>query len=126
MHSYEPGLKTPARRLRGDAGAAEQRLWWLLRRKQILGVQFYRQKPLLRYVVDFYAPAAALIVEVDGAQHATDSGLAADARRTVALEMLGLKVIRFDNLQVLRETAAVMEEIYRVVSERLPGIVSHD
>jgi very-short-patch-repair endonuclease len=119
VHSYEPGLKTPARGLRSDASTAEQRLWWRLRRKQVLGVQFYRQKPLLRYVVDFHGPAARLVVEVDGSQHLTEAGLLADARRTSKLEALGLKVIRFDNLQVLRETAAVMEEIYRVVSERL-------
>ncbi|MGO1002188.1 endonuclease domain-containing protein [Lysobacter sp. CA196] len=119
MHSYEPRLKTPARRLRSGASAAEQRLWWLLRRKQMLGVQFYRQKPLVGYVVDFYAPAVGLVIEVDGSQHMSDSGLMADARRTAALETLGLRVIRFDNLQVLNETTAVMEEIYRVVSERL-------
>ncbi|ALN78334.1 endonuclease domain-containing protein [Lysobacter antibioticus] len=122
MHSYEPRLKTPARRLRSGASAAEQRLWWRLRRKQMSGVRLYRQKPLLRDIVDFYAPAARSIVGVDGAQHMTDSGLAADARRTAELETLGLKVIRFDNLQVLKETVAVMEQIHRVVSERLPGV----
>jgi len=105
--------------LRGALSVAEQRLWHLLRRKRVLGVQVYRQKPLLGYVVDFYAPAAGLAIEVDGSQHATGPGLRADARRTAALETLGLEVIRFDNLQVLNETAAVMEEIYRVVQRRL-------
>ena len=32
-------------------------------------VQFYRQKSIGSYVVDFYAPAARLVVEVDGSQH---------------------------------------------------------
>ncbi|WP_057972037.1 endonuclease domain-containing protein [Lysobacter antibioticus] len=122
MHSYEPRLKTPTRHLRSGASAAEQRLWWRLRREQMSGVRFYRQKPLLRCIVDFYALAARSIVGVDGAQHKTDSGLAADARRTAELETLGLKVIRFDNLQALKETTAVMQEIHRVVSERLPGV----
>jgi very-short-patch-repair endonuclease len=40
-----------------------------LRRKQILGVQFYRQKPIGNYIADFYAPAAKLVVELDGARH---------------------------------------------------------
>ena len=40
-----------------------------LRRKQMLGVQFYRQKPVGNYIADFYAPAARLVVEVDGSQH---------------------------------------------------------
>lgn len=100
---------------------AEQRLWYLLRRKQVCGVQFYRQKPVLAYILDFYAPAAGLVIEVDGSQHLSAEGLEADARRTEALGSLGPTVIRFDNLQVLNETAAVMEEVFRVVSQRVRG-----
>jgi hypothetical protein len=37
---------------------AESRLWHRVRRKQILGVQFYWQKPIGPYIVDFYASAA--------------------------------------------------------------------
>ena len=48
---------------------AEHRLWFRLRRKQLLGLQFYRQKPIGKYIVDFYAPAVALVIEVDGGQH---------------------------------------------------------
>ena len=47
---------------------AEHRLWFRLRRKQLLGVQFYRQKPIGKYIVDFYSPAVALVIEVDGGQ----------------------------------------------------------
>ncbi|MGO1069871.1 endonuclease domain-containing protein [Lysobacter sp. CA199] len=119
MRPYERVLKNPSRRLRRGLSAAEARLWFLVPRQQVLGVPFYRQKPLLGYIVDFYAPAAGLVIEVDGAQHLTQSGRIADSRRTSDLERLGLVVIRFDNLQVLNETVAVMEEIYRVVRGRL-------
>ncbi len=60
MLKYNPQLKTKARTLRITLTDAEQRLWERLRRKQILGVQFYRQKPIGNYIVDFYAPAARL------------------------------------------------------------------
>jgi very-short-patch-repair endonuclease len=70
MLKYNPRLKAKARGLRSALTDAEQRLWNRLRRKQILGVQFYRQKPIGNYIVDFYAPAARLVIEVDGAQHA--------------------------------------------------------
>ena len=53
---------------------AEQLLWSRLRRKQILGLQFYRQKPLLNYIVDFYCPAVNLVIECDGGQHYTAEG----------------------------------------------------
>ncbi len=48
--------------------AVEHRLWFRLRRKQLLGVQFYRQKPIGKCIVDFYGPAVALVIEVDGGQ----------------------------------------------------------
>lgn len=97
---------------------AEQLLWHRLRRKQIQGVQFYRQKPLLSFVVDFYCPAAKLVVELDGGQHFEAEHQAKDQGRDAALAGLGLRVLRFDNRQVLLETAAVLAMIDAVVRER--------
>jgi very-short-patch-repair endonuclease len=119
MQPYDSRLKLPSRRLRTAMTDAEQRLWFRVRRKQLVGVQFYRQKPLLHYIVDFFAPAAGLVVEVDGGQHADAEAVMRDTRRGAALASLGLRVIRFDNLQVLRETDAVVESIYDVVMERV-------
>ena len=118
MQPYDRNLKSASRRLRSTMTDGEQRLWLRLRRRQLLGVRFYRQKPLLSYIADFYAPAARLIVEVDGGQHFLHATIAADHRRTAVLEGLGLRVMRFDNRQVLLELDAVMEEIWRVVAER--------
>ena len=53
---------------------AERTLWQRLRRRQIHGLQFYRQKPLLNYIVDFYCPQAALVIELDGSQHLESEG----------------------------------------------------
>jgi hypothetical protein len=47
MRAYNPKLKSTARALRTNLTDSEQLLWSHLRRKQILGVQFYRQKPLV-------------------------------------------------------------------------------
>ncbi len=96
---------------------AEQILWQRLRRKQILGIQFYRQKPILNFIVDFYCSAASLVVECDGGQHYMDDGLEAD--RDEALVELGLIVLRFSNRQILVETDAVVNQIYCVVKQRL-------
>ena len=68
MLAYKPQLKPPARRLRAAMTDAEHRLWFRVGRKELLGVQFYRQKPIDKYIVDFYAPAVALVIEVDGGQ----------------------------------------------------------
>lgn len=45
MQPYNKNLKLSSRDLRSNMTDAEQCLWQRLRRKQILGLQFYRQKP---------------------------------------------------------------------------------
>jgi very-short-patch-repair endonuclease len=97
---------------------AEQALWHQLRRKQIQGLQFYRQKPLLSYIVDFYCPAAKLVIELDGSQHFEADHLIKDQNRDAALANTGLTILRFDNRQVLLEMQAVLEVINEAVEKR--------
>ncbi|MDA8431295.1 MAG: endonuclease domain-containing protein [Geobacteraceae bacterium] len=115
---YSRNLKQPSRDLRKGMTEAEQRLWPYLRGRQILGIQFYRQKPLGPYIVDFYAPAARLVIELDGSQHYEEDHARRDADRDANLSSQGLSVLRFDNLHVLQETEAVLEEILRICGER--------
>lgn len=98
---------------------AERYLWSKLRGKQILGVQFYRQKPIGSYVADFFGPAAKLVIEVDGSQHFEPVPAHYDKLRTDFLNSSGLEVLRFDNRQVLLETEAVMNRIFDIVQQRL-------
>ncbi len=113
MLNYKRNLKAPSRVLRTDMTEAEQFLWSRLRRKQLRGVQFYRQKPLDHFIVDFFAPAAKLVIEVDGSQHLEAEHRERDQQRDLFLVERGLKVLRFDNRQVLCETDSVVEEILR-------------
>ena len=119
MQPYNKYLKLPSRDLRNNMTDAEQLLWQRLRRKQILGLQFYRQKPILNFIVDFYCPAANLIIECDGGQHYTEDGRSADQIRDQALSELGLVVVRYSNRQILTEIDGVVEQIYCVVEQRL-------
>ena len=96
---------------------AELKLWSRLRGKQICGVQFYRQKPIGPYIVDFYAPAAKLVVEADGSQHLTAPGLSNDAVRDGYLRERGLHVLHFDDRQVLREIDSVVTAIWQAIAE---------
>ncbi len=119
MLKYNSKLKENARALRSGMTDSEQRLWSRLRRKQVLGVQFYRQKPIGDYIVDFHAPRAGLVVEVDGSQHLEAMQTNHDRQRTAFLESQGLRVLRFDNSQVLQELDGVIEEIYRAVAKEI-------
>ena len=98
---------------------AEQLLWHHVRRKQIQGVQFNRQKPLLGFIVDFYCTKARLVIELDGGQHFESAYQEKDAVRDQALTALGLRVLRFDNRQVLLETDSVVAQIDGIVREQL-------
>jgi len=123
LKPYRQDLKKLARRLRKQMTDAELKLWSRIRRKQICGVQFYRQKPLLDFIVDFYAPSVDLVIEVDGGQHLQPEHQRHDTLRDERLEEIGLWVLRFDNLQVLQEIDAVVERIYDIVEQRRS---SHD
>ena len=115
--SYNRTLKLRSRILRREMTDAEQLLRLRLRRKQLMGVQFYRQKPIGNYVVDFCAPRSKIVVEVDGSQHHEPAAMKADAERDEYLSGLGLNVLRFDNLQVLRETESVLDTIRMAIAK---------
>ena len=66
---YNKNLKINARNLRSNQTTAEILLWSRVRRKKLHNIQFYRQKPLGNFIVDFYAPQAKLVIEIDGSQH---------------------------------------------------------
>ena len=114
---YQTPLRRKARALRAAPTNAEQRLWHRLNRRQLLGVQFYRQRPLGSYIVDFYSPILRLVIEVDGSQHLAPEGQQYDHQRDAWLRQQGLTVIRFDNLQVLQHTDAVVEAILQKMRE---------
>jgi very-short-patch-repair endonuclease len=122
MQPYNKNLELPSRDLRNNMTDTEQWLWQRLCRKQILGLQFYRQKPILNFIVDFYCSAAKLVIECDGKQHDAEDGHLADRIRDQALSELRLVVLRFSNRQILTETDAVVELIYGVAKQGLESL----
>ena len=105
-------LRTFARALRAKQTDAEQLLWKLLRNRQVADTKFRRQHPIDNYILDFYSHEHKLAIELDGSQHFEEAGKAKDRLRTDYLYKQGIKVLRFDNRQMLTETEAVLEAIY--------------
>jgi len=116
---YSGKLKEIARTLRRNMTESEQVLWSRLRGKQLLGVQFYRQKPIGNYIVDFFAPRAELVVEVDGSQHFMMDHPEKDRERDRYLMSRGIRVLRFNSRAVLRDTDSVVEAIHQAMQQRL-------
>ena len=89
--SHTANLAPIARALRATPAFTEAQLWQELRGSR-LGVAFRRQVVIDRYIVDFCAPSAKLVVEVDGGYHAQRQRT--DARRDRRLGELGYRVVR--------------------------------
>jgi len=111
MLPYNENLKQPSRQLRENMTDAEKHLWAKIRMKQLKRYQFYRQKPIGDYIVDFFCPRAKLVVEVDGSQHFSDEMTEYDQIRDEYLNSLGLRVLRFTNTEVLINIKGVVESI---------------
>lgn len=110
-----------ARTLRREMTREERRLWYEFLRRHPL--KFYRQKVLGDYIADFYCHQAKLVIELDGGQHYEPAGQQYDRVRTQALERMGLRVIRFSNLDVTRNFDGVCQQIQQVLDQRLPPAV---
>jgi very-short-patch-repair endonuclease len=117
MLPYNKNLKQPSRQLRENMADAERHLWSKVRMKQLKGRQFYRQKPIGDYIVDFYCPKAKLVIEVDGSQHFSDEVTSYDRIRDECLSSLGLRVLRFTNTEVLTNAEGVLERISEHMEE---------
>jgi very-short-patch-repair endonuclease len=101
-----------ARKLRGSSTDAERRMWSALRDRRLAKYKFRRQHPIGPYVVDFACTRHALVIELDGSQHADDT---ADACRTAFLKKQGWRVIRFWNNEILSNASGVIEAILRTL-----------
>jgi very-short-patch-repair endonuclease len=112
----KPKTLAAARRLRREMTPAEEVLWFHMRAGQMAGLRFRRQHPIGSFVVDFYCPAAKLIVEIDGDTH--DGTEEYDASRTEWLVSQGFEVIRFTNDDVHGNLSAVLDQILAVCERR--------
>jgi len=92
---------------------AEKKMWINIRVKQLKGRQFYRQKIIGNYIVDFYCPKAKLVIELDGGQHYTNKGKNRDEERDTYLRGLGLEVLRFSDRDFLKNQSGVLKEIWK-------------
>ena len=111
MLPFNKNLKPYARELRKNMTEAAQLLWSKIRRKQIKDYQFYRQKNIGNYIVDFYCPAAKVIIELDGGQHSFPEAQEKDRQRDAYLTSLGFTVLRFSNQEIFANMNGVLQRI---------------
>ena len=115
-HRIRPAQTARVRELREDATIPECLLWSRLRAGRSPGAKWRRQAAIGNYIVDFYCPAARLVVEIDGMSH--DDRARYDYERSRYLEGRGLRVLRYTNDQALADLDAIAEDIARQVAVR--------
>ncbi len=108
------GQKTDvARVLRQRSTDAERIMWRLLRDRQLDGVKFRRQVPIGPFIADFASIEQQLVIELDGGQHAESLS---DAKRDDFLAARGWRVVRFWNMDILKNREGVLESIQAAIT----------
>jgi len=113
---YLESLKKVARNNRSKPTQAEFIMWQHLRKNKF-GCKFTRQKPINRFVLDFYCSKLLLCIEIDGESHLNRQNY--DLERDKFLEnCLGIKTIRFSNDEVLNDFLKVKEKLLPFIKGR--------
>jgi very-short-patch-repair endonuclease len=110
---YRRDLRRRAQSMRRDPSPAERKLWYELLRD--LPVKFTRQKPLGRYIADFYCASRMLVIELDGDSHFNERAERYDQSRTAALASQGIRVVRVTNADVMQNFEGVCARIMQIL-----------
>ncbi|MFI5253058.1 MAG: endonuclease domain-containing protein [Bacteroidota bacterium] len=115
---YNKNLKILARNLRNHSTLSEVLLWQQLKGKQLCGYDFHRQKPIDKYIIDFYCSELSLAIEIDGRSH--DEKYDEDVARQQRLESLGVHLLRFTDRDVKHNLAGVVTAIEEWINTHAP------
>jgi len=112
---YNKNLKDFSKILRGNSTFSEVLLWNELKAGKLRGYKFNRQKPLSKYIADFYCKKISLIIEVDGYTH--NEKQQKDKERQKSLEKMGINFLRFDDMEIKFDMLNVLRKIEDFISE---------
>ena len=112
---YNPKLKPLAKKLRKDMTFGEVLLWNELKRDQLFGFDFDRQRCINNYIVDFYCKDLMLAVEIDGMSHNHEEAFAKDEIRQRKLDSFGIRVIRFTEAEMKYDMTNVIRALEGII-----------
>jgi len=114
--SYNPKLVEKARENRRNQTTAEKKMWSILQNRQLENYKFLRQKPLNNFIADFYCAELMLVIEVDGDSHIKQREY--DMLRSEKLEEYGIKVIRYQNNEIMSN----LDSVYKDLKEKIKNL----
>ena len=113
---YLDELRILSRNNRKNPTDAEYKIWNTILNNRKLQQKFLRQKPIGKYILDFYCSKLLLAIEIDGDSH--DKKYWQDKNRDWYMEIRGIKTVRFTNEHVLNKINEVFGEILEVIKSR--------
>lgn len=113
---YVSSLTQMANHNRKNPTEAEKKMWDDYLSRDKTGFRFLRQKPIYRFIVDFYCVRLSLAIEIDGNSH--NKKKETDIERDKFLECIGIKTIRFTNDQVLNDPEYIKSVLVPLLLKR--------
>ena len=111
---YRGSLTFMSNKNRKNQTDAEKIIWDKVLSRDKTGFRFLRQKPIDRFIVDFYCSKLSLAIEIDGASHIRKKGT--DDLRDKFLKQIGITTLRFTNEEVIND----IEKIKNKIDEMIP------
>jgi len=112
---YDYKLVKLARKLRNNSTFSEVLLWNVIKNKQLRGYKFLRQKPIDKYIVDFFCHDLMLAIEIDGASH--DYKISQDKERQRNIERFGISFIRFLDIDVKTNIDGILQYLNKWIDK---------
>ena len=113
---YLEELRTLSRDNRKSATKTENILWYKVLKNKKTGFKFLRQKPLDRFILDFYCKELQLVIEVDGSSH--DKRKNYDEARDEFLRNLNIETLRISTEDIMTNLNKVNYEIKKFIEVR--------
>ena len=120
---YNPKLKELAKKLRKDMTLSEVLLWNEIKQNKMFRFDFDRQRPIDEYIVDFYFKDLMLAIEIDGCSHEAEEIYKKDISRQDRLESLGVRFLRFNDLDIKKNLNGVLGRIESWIKEHQNDLV---
>ena len=116
---YWDDLTFMAKQNRKNSTDAEKKMWNDYLSRDKTGFRFLRQKPIHRFILDFYCSKLNLAIEIDGNSHRKKKWT--DSERDKFLHQIGIETIRFTNEQVLNNPKYIKSILNPLLSKRGKG-----
>ena len=111
MYPHNHTLTELAQELRKNMTPEEKHLWYDF--LKFLPMTVKRQYVVLNYILDFFIPSANIAIELDGSQHFEPEARVADAEREENLSTLGIKTLRYTNVDINKNFDGVVVDIMK-------------